>query len=119
MKTFEVRKCCTLRLSTFVLLQLILVACGSGSDSEQIVPNARQPPGVTVDSLPGPEEYLADKGLPPGQWRIENGARVCDGYMTRFADQDYCASEVPTDWTLFEFNGQLFYIQPLAGSDTR
>lgn len=107
------------QMGSVVLLCLSLFGCGSKSDIEGVVIEGSLPPDSSTDQLQFLEEYLADKELPPGEWRDENGARVCDGYMTRFADQDYCAAEVPEDWVLFEFNGEDLYIQPLTDSDDR
>lgn len=50
-----------------------------------------------------------------GNWIVEDGVRVCDGYLVRNADQDYCAAEVPDDWVPREFDGQKYYVQPLKG----
>jgi hypothetical protein len=36
--------------------------------------------------------------------------------MTRFEDVDYCAATIPDDWEPFEFNGTIYYVQPLAGA---
>ncbi len=50
-------------------------------------------------------------------WVERDGALVCEGYMTRYEDEEFCASEVPDGWRAFEFNGQTFYMQPLAESN--
>ena len=71
------------------------------------------------DGLPKLEDYMTQHDLPSGKWRERDGVRVCDGYMTRFADQDYCSAEVPEDWVPFSFNGQRYYIQRLNGSDDK
>ena len=47
----------------------------------------------------------------------QNGARVCDGYMTRFDGEDFCSACPPEDWEPFTFDGQTYYIQPLDGAD--
>jgi len=49
-----------------------------------------------------------------GQWAEKDGVLVCDGFMTRRADQDYCSSEVPEDWVPFTFDGKEYYVQPLT-----
>ena len=49
-----------------------------------------------------------------GEWVEKDGSRICDGYMTRVESEDYCVSEVPEDWIPFEFEGQTYYVQPLA-----
>ncbi|MDJ0908577.1 MAG: hypothetical protein QNI99_05265 [Woeseiaceae bacterium] len=59
-------------------------------------------------------EALAYLERNEGNWVRRGGALVCEGYMTRYADEDYCASEVPDDWRPFELNGEIYYVQPLA-----
>ena len=54
------------------------------------------------------------QGTPSGQWVERDGQIVCDGYLTRVDDQDYCAAEVPDDWRPFTFDGELYYVQPLG-----
>jgi len=58
-----------------------------------------------------------DLNFIPGAWRVENGAKICDGYMTRIEDEDYCAAEIPRDWIAREFDGETYYVQPLAAID--
>ncbi len=97
-----------------VLACLCLCGCSPGEEPESLSNGRTLPPDFRADRLPALEDYLADEELPSGEWREENGARVCDGYLTRFADQDFCAAEVPEDWVPFEFDGQQFYLQPLS-----
>ncbi len=59
-------------------------------------------------------EILAYLERREGNWVRRGGALVCEGYMTRYADEDFCASEVPEDWRPFELDGQTYYVQPLA-----
>ncbi len=66
-------------------------------------PSARENGSVPLDSPP----RLS------GEWIEGDGVRVCDGYLTRFENEDYCAAEVPSDWQPFEFNGRTYYVQPL------
>jgi hypothetical protein len=47
-----------------------------------------------------------------GEWVKKDGALVCDGYMTRRADQDYCSAEIPEDWVPFTYDGKEYYMQP-------
>ena len=54
---------------------------------------------------------------PSGNWHIQNGIRVCDGYIVRNANEEYCASEIPEDWVPYSFDGQEYYVQPLMGPD--
>ena len=63
------------------------------------------------------EACTASPEIRPGIWREQNGARVCDGYMTRFDGEDFCSACPPEDWEPFTFDGQTYYIQPLDGAD--
>ena len=67
--------------------------------------------------LPNLDEYLKEFELSPGVWREKNGSKICDGYMTRFENEDYCSAKVPEGWVPFQYNGETYYVQPLAGSD--
>ena len=49
-----------------------------------------------------------------GKWIKEDGVRYCDGYLTRAVDDKFCSEEVPSDWQPFEFNGNLYFVQPLT-----
>ena len=60
---------------------------------------------------------LASRDLPSGNWVDKNGSRICDGFLTRRADHDFCAAEIPSDWLPFEFDGKTYYMQPLSGQD--
>lgn len=73
-------------------------------------------PFVSADELPNLDEYLDELYLRPGTWREENGSRICDGYMTRFENEDYCSSTIPDGWVPFEYDGETYYAQPLADS---
>ena len=50
----------------------------------------------------------------PGEWVEKDGSRSCNGYWTRFESEDFCVSEVPSDWIPFEFDGQTYFVQPLT-----
>ncbi len=49
-----------------------------------------------------------------GEWVDRNGSRLCDGYLTRREDEDFCVAEVPNDWRPFEFDGKTYHVQPLS-----
>ena len=49
-------------------------------------------------------------------WPKKGAILACDGYMTRYADQDYCSDEIPADWVPFTFDGQQYYFQPLVAA---
>ena len=50
-----------------------------------------------------------------GEWIDGDGARICDGYLTRLGNEEFCEASIPDNWTPFEFNGQTYHRQPLAG----
>lgn len=83
--------------------------------------------GCIEERLSGPEDFtevplpgqLFEHGRQPserfsGKWQSERGALVCDGYVTRNSREDYCESQVPEDWQRFEFDGEIYYTQPLS-----
>ncbi len=83
---------------------------------------ADQPAEAPEDSTSEPDLELTPEQLKlfgdpsakeAGEWIEKDGMRVCDGYLTRFENKDYCAAEVPSDWQPFEFNGRIYYVQPL------
>jgi hypothetical protein len=49
-----------------------------------------------------------------GEWKIENGELICDGFLIRRSDKDFCSASVPEDWERFSYNGKTYYIQPLS-----
>jgi len=69
---------------------------------------AEEEPGLILEGSIRPGE------LPQGTWYDQSGARICDGFLTRNANEDFCAAEVPSDWIPFEFNGQTYYTHPLS-----
>ena len=48
-----------------------------------------------------------------GEWVNRDGELVCDGYLMRKANEDFCSATVPDDWKPFWFNGKTYYVQPL------
>lgn len=53
-----------------------------------------------------------------GEWIQRDGARVCDGFMTRVGNEEYCVAEVPEGWQPFTFEGETYYRQPLDNQVT-
>jgi hypothetical protein len=60
------------------------------------------------------QERVGAGQFPLGEWLEQDGVRTCVGFLTRNADQDFCAAEIPADWVPFEFNDQTYYVQPLS-----
>ena len=81
-----------------------------------------QGPDATNGSIPDEEELAAGSSLPDpidspsysGEWIERDGTRICDGYLARREDQDFCVVEIPDDWIPFEFGGNTYYSQPLT-----
>lgn len=63
------------------------------------------------------EACTAQPQLRSGEWVKKDGAFVCDGYLTRSTDRDFCSPLPPQDWVPFTFEGQQYYVQPLGGPD--
>ena len=58
--------------------------------------------------------YLVEKNLGEGNWIEKDGVLMCEEFLTKFENDDYCSSVVPEDWVPFEYQGQEYYVQPLA-----
>lgn len=61
----------------------------------------------------------SERALRSGEWTRKGAVRACDGYLTRYADEDFCSPEVPRDWVPFTFDGEEYYVQPLKNSNDR
>lgn len=53
------------------------------------------------------------QNAPTGEWKYDSGSRICDGYLTRKEGENSCSSSIPDDWVPYEFNGEIYYSQPL------
>ena len=49
-----------------------------------------------------------------GEWRVQDGMLVCDGYVVRNIDKNHCADQVPDDWVPRMYDGEVYYVQPLG-----
>ena len=49
-----------------------------------------------------------------GKWIEQDGVPMCDGYLTRVENEDYCEAQVPEDWQPFEFDGRTYFMIPLT-----
>jgi hypothetical protein len=54
-----------------------------------------------------------------GEWVERDGSRFCNGYMTRVESEEFCVSEIPEGWVPFTFEGQTYFVQPLASASER
>lgn len=102
---------------TFVLAAA-LTLCGCAQEPAESQPGEHiQAEGFEAGQPPSEEQMAAAIAYleqHEGNWVERDGALICEGYLTRYADEDYCASEVPEDWQPFEFDGQTYYLQPLV-----
>lgn len=70
-------------------------------------------------AIPPPNDRpLGDPPDYSGEWIKRGGIWECDGYLTRFADEEFCTANLPNDWVPFEFEGRTFYVQPLSDNDS-
>ncbi len=124
------------KIPAFLLLAILVTGCSARTD----LPVAEVPAGVPesdskketapypsgewdppagFDSLP-PEvrEHIDDlraKRLAEGR---EEGPPIvfldCEHYLTRVETEDFCSEDIPPDWKPFEFDGQTYFVKPLA-----
>ena len=105
----------TVRILILVFLSVGAVGCSSESDIPSDGATSADKVLIQPDGsieFPGPS---GEPDLPTGRWEYKDGAKICNGYLTRFESEDYCAAEVPKDWVPFTFDGQTYYVQPLSG----
>jgi len=69
---------------------------------------------TSLQSVPRQEKHEYS-----GEWNKKNGSRICDGYLTRNADEQYCSREIPSDWRSFEFEGGTYYFAPIERDQKR
>ncbi len=68
--------------------------------------------------IPPPDSgHLGGQPDYSGQWIERGGVKECDGYLTQMEDEEFCSSEIPSDWVPFEFDGRTYYLEPLSGDD--
>ena len=96
---------------TAILLGIIilLAACqaggpASGATDDSNNPLAHLPPEVRE----GLERYFFEM--------VNRGLMNCEGYLTNIESQGYCSSELPNDWTSFEYDNETYYYRPLANA---
>ena len=101
------------RFGILFAVVIILAACQPDVDAPAPVDKLE-----FVDLLPEHMDalmrYLAEKNAGEGNWVEKDGVLVCEGFLTSFENDDYCSSGVPEDWVPFEYQGQEYYVQPLA-----
>lgn len=78
--------------------------------------NDRRPEGRERRFVVVPPGAVPDENPPrlPGKWKDVDGARICEGYLTRIADDEFCSAEIPSDWKRFEFDGKSYYVAPTS-----
>ena len=98
-----------------LILLLLLASCQrqDANDARILDPENLAREYAVVEQLIQAREHPSDNNF-SGKWIEGDGARICDGYLTRWSNEEFCAADIPDDWTPFEFNGQTYYRQLLA-----
>ena len=130
----------TSKTSMFALPVILVTGCSGGTEwyiaevpadvqkSESIqetdpVPPADWVPPAAPESLP-PElwqrldEFAARQRSNSSAPRPPRAVLDCDHYLTRVESEGFCSEEAPGDWESFEFEGETYFLQPLASAAT-
>lgn len=128
----------TSKTSMFALLAILVAGCSGGTewhlaevpaDAQKSEPIQETDPVPPVDWVPP----AASESLPPEVWQrldefvarqlpdssAPQSPRVvldCEHYLTRVESEDFCSEEAPGDWESFEFEGETYFLQPLASA---
>ena len=107
-------------LALLIVMSFLSVACDS--DSPQGLNNALIEQYVAihpVDERPFTDFQTLLDDLEKkfsGEWYFVGGDRICDGFLTRSDDEEFCEAEIPEDWQPFTYDGKTYYVQPLSGA---
>ena len=130
----------TSKISMFALLAILVTGCGGGTEwyiAEVPADAPKSEPTQETDPVPpaGWVPPAASESLPPELWQRLNELAAgqlpdssaprppravldCDHYLTRVESEDFCSEEAPGDWESFEFEGETYFLQPLASAAT-
>ena len=125
-----------LRAAVVVVAGLAVLACrpdiGSTGHSAASAPTPPPEPQEPTRSEPAEEPARSDAAgagwlaLPAevrrrvledylrGAEREAAGFAECPDYLTRIESDNFCSAELPPDWNAFEFDGETYFVQPLA-----
>jgi len=97
---------------------LVLPGCQPESDAARSDEDSYSTPRPSPSELDDEfHKYLEENYTSPGKWVEKNGSQICDGYLTRYEESDYCIAELPDGWLPFEFDGKTYYVVPLDDKD--
>ncbi len=104
-----------------MLILLLLLASCQGQDAGDVRvldPEELSQEYARLEQLAQAGEDSSNNGF-SGEWIEGDGARICDGYLTTQSNEEFCEANIPDDWTSFDFNGQTYHRQPLAGEGSQ
>lgn len=130
----------TSKISMFAFLAILVTGCSGGTErhiAEVPADAQKSEPIQEIDPVPLADWVppTASESLPPELWQRldEFAARQrsdssaprppravldCEHYLTRVESEDFCSEEAPGDWESFEFEGETYFLQPLASAAT-
>ena len=105
-------------LAAFLLMALLLVGCEPDSSqnlNDDLID--RYVETHPVDEILSSHSMAAANNSEQkfsGEWLYINDDRVCDGYLTRNASEEFCEVNIPEDWRPFAYDGKTYFVQPLS-----
>ena len=128
----------TSKISMFAFLAILVTGCSGGTERHiaEVPAGARKSEPIQETGPVPPTDWVppaASESLPPELWQRldEFAARQlpdssaprppravldCEHYLTRVESEDFCSEEAPVDWEAFEFEGETYFLQPLASA---
>ena len=126
-----------LRTLAVVVAGFAVLACRPAAESTGQHVESAPAPGEKLrnaaeEPAPSDEPSLGDiwRSLPPDERRLllerfvdysggagqdrASGFASCPDYLTRVESDDYCSADPPPDWNEFVFDGETYFVQPLA-----
>lgn len=88
----------------------LCVACAERAGEQD--PIVEAPPGPTDLELEQRFEWWLRREQP---WQERDGSMICSGFLSRVESDEFCSDERPPDWRPFDYRGQTYFVQPLAG----
>ncbi len=98
---------------TFLAL-FVLAACSTEPEQAPVSTAKPEPTQLYPDHS---AEVLEQRAIIAGSIRRlgERDRRsICEGLLTNIHTYDFCTDTVPDDWRPFEFDGETYYVIPLA-----
>lgn len=99
----------------FFVLIVVVTSFGCAEDVNNVPAQTgqdhEQPAELALDPA---MEFLKEQQLKYEKQLLLKDWKKCQGYLSNNMVDDFCVSEVPEDWTPFEFNSETYYVQPLS-----